>query len=270
MTHRSCRRPRAARLGAPAAARASRSIRATMGRDELRARLERRAARRSAAVPARRGGARARRARRRRRRPRSARALARRPDVNEIMVNGPGPGVRRTARPARARSTSRSTPTRSPGSPSGSSRRSACASITRRRSSTPASPTARGCTRCSRRSRPTARASRSGASSPRTSRSTRSASTRAAAPASRRWCAAGGTCSSPGRTSAGKTTLCNALARAIDAQRAHRHDRGDRRARARRSRTSCGSKRGRPTPKAWARCRCATWCGRRCACDPTG
>ena len=27
-----------------------------------------------------------------------------------------------------------------------------------------------------------------------------------------------------------------------------------------RSRTSCASRRGRPTPRAWARCRCATWC----------
>ena len=69
------------------------------------------------------------------------------PTVTEVMVNGPGPRLRRARRAAR---TGRARPRRrrrSSTSSSASSRRSGCGSIARRRWSTPASPTARACTR---------------------------------------------------------------------------------------------------------------------------
>ena len=194
------------------------------------------------------------------------------PDGHRDHGERPGPRVRRARRPARARSTlDARRAERSCGSPSGSSRRSVCASIARRRWSTRASPTARGCTRCSRRSRPTGRASRSGASRRAPSRSTRSASTRAAGAFLDALVRAGWNIARRRRDERGQDDAAATRSpRAIDPARAHRHDRGDRRAARSRSRTSCGSKRGPRTPKAPARSACASSCAPRCACGPTG
>ena len=73
-----------------------------------------------------------------------------------------------------------------------------------------------------------------------------------------------------GGTGSGKTTLLNALAGHLGADRADHHHRGDGGAAARRSRTSSGSRRARPTPRAPARSRCGTSSAPRCGCDPTG
>ena len=53
-------------------------------------------------------------------------------------------------------------------------------------------------------------------------------------------------------------------------RRAHRHDRGRRRAAAATSSTCSGSRRARRTSRARARSRSATWFATRCACGPTG
>ena len=149
----------------------------------------------------------------------------------------------------------RASPTTSASAPSssGSSPRSGAGSTSRRRSSTRASRTARASTPSSGRSRSAASCItiRKFAKKPltldklvelrRAHRADGAASSRAASSREKNIVISGG-------TGSGKTTLLNVLSGAIPERRAHRHDRGRRRAPARSSRTSS---RSRPARRTW-------------------
>ena len=196
--------------------------------------------------------------------------------VTEIMVNGPYDIWVERQRPA-LRDDRAASPTSRTCAASSTrwSRRSGGASTSPRRWSTRACPTAAASTRSSRRCRCRGRWSRSASSrkqrldlddlvAPRDAQRRRRSSSSSAAsrPSS--------TSSSPAAPARGKTTLLNALSTAIPDERAHRHDRGRRRAAAQpapraAARVAPDEHRGRgrdPDPRARAQLRCA--------CAPTG
>ena len=201
--------------------------------------------------------------------------LLRIPGVTDVLVNGPGGGLPRPRRRARAHAVSGSpTRPRCGGSPSGWRAPGAAGSTTPRRTSTCGWPTAPGSTPSWRRSPGPAPSSRCGcrgrgaftldelvAAGTLTAEGARLL--RAVVAARLAFLVSGG-------TGTGKTTLLGVAASLVAARRADR--------RSSRTRASCGP----TTPRGGARGAaaqhrggrrdhgCGTWSGRRCGCGPTG